>query len=185
MGVEIEKKYRLKKGQPEEVIARLKELGATFTVGGFEENYLHKGNLLDEKKAFLRVRKFNGKAVLTYKEKLSSEDNVKYKIEHETEVGDVEAMESIIESLGYKLSVIYEKRRQTWHLPHVVVTVDELPFGDYMEIEGDEEHIIEAEKLLDIGGLEPEPRGYPRLTQKFGETIDDIAVSRFSAAQTP
>jgi adenylate cyclase class 2 len=91
-------------------------------------------------------------------------------------------MESIIEKLGYKLSVIYEKHRKTWHFRDVEIVLDELPFGLYMEIEGTIEAIEEAEKLLDIHDLEPEPRGYPRLTVKYGKLVGEVSEARFGRA---
>ena len=78
-------------------------------------------------------------------------------------------LENIIEKLGYKLAIVYEKHRKAWHLGNVEVVLDELPFGYYMEIEGAMEDILEAEKLLGADDLETEARGYPRLTLKYGK----------------
>ncbi|MBA2335334.1 MAG: class IV adenylate cyclase [Blastocatellia bacterium] len=179
MAIEIEKKYRLSRTRMDEVAAKLKKMGAVFSSEVFEENYLHRGGLLDERSAVLRLRKIGGVTLLTYKEKFRNDDDIKHKIEFETVVADVDAMESIIEKLGYRLSVIYEKHRKTWHFRDVEVVLDELPFGLYMEIEGTIEHIAKAEKVLEIRDLEPEARGYPRLTLKFGKMIGDVAEARF------
>jgi adenylate cyclase class 2 len=127
----------------------------------------------------LRLRKTNEKTIFTYKEKVPNETDFKHQIEFETEVSNVEATESIIDKLGYKLAVVYEKHRKTWQLGNVEVVLDELPFGYYMEIEGAIEDIIEAEKLLGAEDLETEARGYPRLTLKFGKQIDGVVESRF------
>jgi predicted adenylyl cyclase CyaB len=135
MALEIEKKYRIDKKILVELTARLGELGATFTNETFEENYLHRGGVLDGRNAFLRLRKTNHVNTLTYKEKVSSENDFKHQIEFETIVSDVDAMEHIIEKLGYELSIVYEKHRKTWRLGRVEVVLDELPFGYYMEIE--------------------------------------------------
>jgi adenylate cyclase class 2 len=184
MAIEIEKKYRLDKTRRPKIIARLKELGAEFMREDFEENYLHRGGLLDDRNAVLRLRKIGDTAILTYKERLrggdsGGDEDVKHKIEFETEVADVDAIENIIEKLGYRINVIYEKRRQTWHFDKVEVVMDDLPFGLYMEIEGTIEDIAEAEKLLEIEDLEPEPRGYPRLAAKFGKQNGKVFEARF------
>lgn len=179
MGIEIEKKYRLDKRRLVEVTERLRELGAEFRSEVFEENYLHRGGVLEERAAVLRLRKIGGRTILTYKERLRNDSDIKHRIEHETEVADVEAMERIIQSLGYKLSTVYEKHRKTWHLPHVEVVLDELPFGLYMEIEGEVEAIEAAETALGIQDLTPEPRGYPRLAVKYGEMVNDVSEARF------
>ena len=145
--------------------AKLRELNAVFVDDVFEENYLHRGQLLDDRNAVLRVRKTGNTNLLTYKE-------------------DVEATERIIEKLGYRLAVVYEKHRKSWHLGNVEVVLDELPFGYYMEIEGSVQDIIEAEKLLGAERFESELRGYPRLTAKFGKQVNGIMESRFEKTAT-
>lgn len=179
MAIEIEKKYRLDKKRIVELTAKLGQLGADFTSEVFEENYLHRGGVLDERGAVLRLRKTNDKTIFTYKEKVVNDSDFKHQIEFETEVSDVEATENIIERLGYKLAAVYEKHRKTFHLGNVEVVLDELPFGYYMEIEGAIEDILAAETLLGIEDLENETRGYPRLTLKYGKQVNGVVESRF------
>jgi len=180
MAIEIEKKYRIDKKRLVELTAKLGELRADFTYETFEENYLHRGGLLDGRNAVLRLRKTETRTILTYKEKVETLDDFKHQIEFETEVSDVDATERIIEKLGYKLSVIYEKHRKAWHLNNVEVVLDELPFGYYMEIEGSMEDITAAEMLLGALDLAPETRGYPRLTLKYGKLVGEVTESRFA-----
>jgi adenylate cyclase, class 2 len=179
MAIETEKKYRLDKRRLVEITARLRELGAEFGGESFEENYLHKGGVLDERAAVLRLRKTADRTLLTYKEKLGSDADFKHKIEHGTGVSDVGATEAIIEKLGYRLSVVYEKHRKTFHFQDVEVVLDELPFGYFMEIEGSVDAIEQAERSLQITDLETEMRGYPRLTLKYGKMVGDVAEARF------
>lgn len=179
MAIETEKKYRLDKRLIVEITAKLAEVGAVFINEVFEENFLHRGGMLDERSAALRIRKTAETTTLTYKEKLRDDNGIKHKIEYETDVADAEAMERIIEMLGHHLSVVYEKHRKTWKLNDVEVVLDELPFGQYMEIEGTIDAINAAEKLLGVQKLEVELRGYPRLTVKFGKTIDNVSEARF------
>lgn len=180
MAIETEKKYRLDKKRLVELSAKLTSVGAVFSEERFEENYLHRGGTLDERGAMLRLRKIGDVTHFTYKEKLRNDADFKHKIEFETIVSDVEATEHIIEKLGYRLSVVYEKHRKAWHLGNVEVVLDELPFGLYMEIEGAIEDIEAAEKILEIEDLEPEPRGYPRLTIKYGKDVGGVMEARFS-----
>lgn len=184
MAIEIEKKYRIDKKLLVELTAKLTEIGAEFAYESFEENYLHRGGVLDDRNAVLRIRKTAENTLLTYKEKLETQGEYKQQIEFETKIGDVEAMESIIERLGYKLSAVYEKHRKAWHFGKTEIVLDELPFGYYMEIEGDIEAIERAEKKLGIAHLELEPRGYPRLTAKLGEQVGDVMEARFEKSTT-
>lgn len=179
MGIEIEKKYRLDKRRLVELTAKLGELGAAFQSEVFEENYLHRGGVLEARAAVLRLRRIGDRTLLTYKERLRTDTDMKHRIEHETEVADVDAMEQIIQSLGYKLNVVYEKHRKTWRFLDVEVVLDELPFGLYMEIEGEVEAIEAAERALEIQDLVPEPRGYPRLAVKYGKMVNEVSESRF------
>lgn len=179
MKIETEKKYRLSPRRLDEITARLAELDAEFRKEVFEVNYQHRGGEMDERGATLRLRKIGDFSVLTYKEKIKTEDGSKQRIEYETSIADVDAMEKIIERLGYRLTAVYEKRRKYWHMGDVEVVLDELPFGQYMELEGMIEDIEKAEKLLGLKEIEREPRGYPRLTIKYGKTVDGVAEAKF------
>ncbi|MEO7659295.1 MAG: class IV adenylate cyclase, partial [Pyrinomonadaceae bacterium] len=130
--------------------------------------------------AVLRLRKTESRTILTYKEKVPTENDFKHQIEFETEVSDVDATESIIEKLGYKLSVIYEKHRKAWNLHNVEIVLDELPFGYFMEIEGSMKDITVVEELLGADKYEVEARGYPRLTLKYGKLVNGVTESRFA-----
>src|SRR5215208_6867140 len=163
MAIETEKKYHLGEKRVEEITQKLVELGATFDKEVFEVNYQHRGGEMDERGATLRLRKIGDFTLLTYKEKVKTENGAKRKIEYETNDSNVEAAEAIIERLGYRLTAVYEKRRKYWNLGEVEVVLDELPFGLYMEIEGTGEAIEKAERQLGLKDLEYEPRGYPRL----------------------
>src|SRR5688572_30186671 len=150
MAIETERKYHLGQKRLEEITSKLVSLGAEFSKEVFEVNYQHRGGEMDERGATLRLRKIGDFTVLTYKERIKTDDGAKHKVEYETPVSDVEAMEKIIESLGYKLTAVYEKRRKYWHLGDVEVVLDELPFGLYMEIEGTIDAIDKAETLLGL-----------------------------------
>lgn len=179
MAIEIEKKFRLSKKRVEEITQRLADLKATFDKEVFEVNYQHRGGEMDERGATLRLRKIGDFTVLTYKEKVSSSNGAKRKIEYETNVSDVEAAENIIERLGYRLTAVYEKRRKYWHYANTEIVLDELPFGLFMEIEGTADAIAKAEKALGLKEVEHEPRGYPRLTIKYGKMNGDVAEAKF------
>ena len=179
MAIETEKKFRLDPKQFAKLPGRLKKIGAVFAGEDFEENYLHRGGVLDDRDAVLRLRKTENKTTITYKESLPSVSDVKHKTEFETEVSDVNEMEEIIRMLGYRLSIVYEKRRRTWRLGKVEIMLDELPFGLFMEIEGTPRSIAVVEKRLAIKKLIPELRGYPRLTIKYGRMKKSVMEARF------
>jgi adenylate cyclase class 2 len=143
MGVEIEKKYRLTSGARQGLARRLGEAGAArVRAEEFETNTLYTGHGLESGGRVLRLRRVEGRgATFTYKERFDEESAVKRRREEETEVSDAGALASILDALGYRPALVYEKRRETWQLAGAEVVLDELPFGLFVEIEGAEESI--------------------------------------------
>lgn len=181
MSIEVEQKYRLTNAQRERITTKLRDAGAQFAGTDFETNVLFSGGVVSLKQAVLRLRTTADQAVLTYKESLPSDSAVKRRLEHETVVTDAAATHQILLSLGYKPSLIYEKRRQTWRFETVEIVVDELPFGFYLEIEGAENDILDAETKLDLTDLIHEHESYPALTMRYGARQNDLIAARFES----
>lgn len=179
MAIETEKKYRLTEAQFKQLPDELKEIGAEFCGEDFEENSIYTGDVLIEQNAILRIRKTQDKTILTYKKRIQNEFAVKQQIEHETEVADAGAIEKIVESLGLVRNIVYEKRRKTWKFRSVEIVLDELPFGFFMEIEGEFMAIAEAEMYIGAEDFETEHETYPRLTAKSGKQNGDLIEARF------
>jgi len=179
MPIEIEKKYRLTKKQRQEVLGRLPEIGAKREGEDLEVNTLYTGETLDVERAVLRLRRIGNRGVLTYKESLPPRLDMKHRREDETQVDDPDAMELILEALGFTAALLYEKRRETWRLAQTEIVIDELPFGLFMEIEGSEEDIREVETKLAIRRLRTETLSYPRLVIQHGARKGEVIESRF------
>jgi adenylate cyclase class 2 len=178
--IEIEKKYRLTLAQRDHVLQRLQAVGAEDRGEEFEENTIYSGGALKRGTSVLRLRRVGGRALLTYKERIVNDSAVKHQREEETSVDDPSAMAVILDALGFKPLLVYEKRRQTWSLGPTEVVIDELPFGLFMEIEGSEQDIDAAEQTLEISDLPAEHETYPRLTEQHGERVGDVIEARFS-----
>lgn len=179
MGIEIEKKYRLAREQQERLRERLRAVGATLDGEEFEENTLYAGAGLDPQSRILRLRRTDARATLTYKERFATDSFIKHQREDETAVEDADALAAILDALGYRPALVYEKRRTTWHVAGVEVLVDELPFGLFVEIEGAENDINRAEELLQLDGAAGEHASYPELTARHGADINGIIEARF------
>lgn len=195
MPIEIEKKYRLTKSQRQELQRRLPEIGAILEGEEFEENTLYSGGALDVGTSVLRLRRVSDgtdtageipgrptRAVLTYKQRFPSLSSIKQQQEDETHVSDAEAMEAILDALGFVPALVYEKRRATWRLGTAEILIDELPFGLFMEIEGTESEIRKIERELAIKGLRGEHATYPQLAQRHGKASGGVIESRFRNA---
>jgi adenylate cyclase, class 2 len=59
-------------------------------------------------------------------------------------VSDFRAAQAFIEALGYQVNMIYEKRRATYDLGELHISLDEMPYGDFVEIEGPDPESIQA-----------------------------------------
>jgi adenylate cyclase class 2 len=179
MPLEIEKKYRLTPDQRERAANQLALVGAEPFGEEFEVNTLFAGGAIDFKRAVLRLRRVGDRATLTYKERMDSDSAVKHQQEDETQVEDAEATAAILNKLGYRPALVYEKRRSTWRLCGAEVVIDVLPYGLFMEIEGEEDAIAEVERLLLLSDLEVEMATYPQLTMQLGKRNGDMIEARF------
>jgi len=183
MPIEIEKKYRLTDAQVGPLRRKLEEAGAEGEgAAEFEENTIYTGPNLDPSRRVLRLRRKGARAVFTFKERDPGKTAVKRQREEETEVSDAAALAAILEALGYRPVLVYEKRRETFRLPGAEVVLDELPFGLFAEIEGEEAAILEAEKLLGLDGAEGVHESYPALTLRHGTKKGDVVEARFQGS---
>jgi adenylate cyclase class 2 len=182
MPLEIEKKYRLTKAQRTAVWQRLPALGAKRKGEEFEVNTLFAGEGLEVGRAILRLRRVGKRGILTYKERLPSRSGIKQQREDETPITDPDALELILDALGFTPALVYEKRRETWTVGKTEIVIDELPFGLFMEIEGTEQGIRELEDKLAIKRLRTEMATYPELTLQHGRESEGVIEARFTGA---
>ncbi len=148
----IEKEIKLKVDDVENVLRSLKQHGAQFEGGALERTIRFDNENKDYEKAgkFFRVRS-GFKNTVTLKEKIAGGDkNVRARKETEFEVEDIDKMAYVFNVLGLNYSMTMEKYRQHWNYGGCDVTLDELPFGVFMEIEGEENAISEVCKSLGL-----------------------------------
>jgi adenylate cyclase class 2 len=151
MAVEIETKFVLTS------FATVRE--ALTRTGGrrlsrlFEENLvLDTGDgALRRQGMLLRLRRDDqGRVTLKLPGESCGGSGLKIRQEFETEVGDLDVLETIFGHLGFGPALRYEKIRETWALGNVHVCLDRLPFGRYLEIEGPAASIPWAAALLGL-----------------------------------
>ncbi len=140
--LEQEAKFWL--GQPERLAQKLDLLGATLTqarVHEFNLRFDTPDHNLSRSLQALRLRQ-DTRARLTWKGAADPEQGISARAEIEVEVSDLPAARAILEALGFHVVVVYEKYRAAWQLGPLEVSLDEMPFGHFCEIEGPDEAAI-------------------------------------------
>ncbi|MFW5799368.1 MAG: class IV adenylate cyclase [Spirochaetota bacterium] len=140
---ETEIKYNMPDYGENKLIKKLKELGAEDKGEIFENNLIfdNEENKMYNNDLLLRLRKTGDKNILTFKGKKIDDDTYKIREEVEIEVSDFDKLKRIFEHMGYQVKLIYQKYRRTFILKKTFITIDKLPFGNYIEIEGIKEDI--------------------------------------------
>ncbi|MXX52090.1 MAG: class IV adenylate cyclase [Chloroflexi bacterium] len=88
---------------------------------------------------------------LTYKSDATLENGIVSRLEAEVTVSDFASMDAILRRLGFHVALVYEKYRETYALLGAEVVLDELPFGNFTEIEGDAPTIERVVAALSLG----------------------------------
>jgi len=90
---------------------------------------------LAHKHCVLRLR-WDRVARCTYKGDSEIENGVLKRREIEFEVSDFDAALHLFQALGYDVSMVYEKYRTEYLLQDTIITLDEMPYGNFVEVEG-------------------------------------------------
>lgn len=168
----IEKEIKLKIDNIEGVVDTLRRNGAIFIGGALERTIRFDTTAQDYEKQgkFLRVRSGFSNTI-TLKEKIkSSNNNVRERKETEFEIEDIDKMCYILGALGLDYTRTMEKYRQHWKLDNCSITLDELPFGIFMEIEGEESEIY---KICDKLGLDKDKKILVTYWELWAEITDN------------
>lgn len=99
--------------------------------------------LLRREQRVLRLRK-DFTVYFTYKGAPKPGEEASIREEIEVDVSDFDAAQAFLEALGYQVVVAYEKYRTGYHLDGALVTLDEMPYGNFCEIEGPDTDCIRA-----------------------------------------
>ncbi len=106
--------------------------------------------------------------------------------EMEVEVSDLQVAHKILNGLGFGVWFRYEKYRESYKLGTTEVSLDELPFGRFVEIEGSLEGIEEAMALLGLPDAERITAGYYTLfheaKDRLGLALEDCTFAGWAEA---
>lgn len=141
-GQETEIKFYIR--DLERLEARLRDLGAQLIQPRVLETNIRydlpDARLRSEGRV-LRLRQDTA-ARLTYKSASQKEQGILSREEIEFTVEDFEKAKRFLEALGYERLAYYEKYRTTYELNETLIMLDELPYGGFIEIEGENDKSI-------------------------------------------
>jgi len=149
----------------------LRELGAESSGPYFETNLVFdtRERSLRESNILLRLRQKRSDVLLTVKRppEVMIDSMLKVVEELETTVDDFDSMLAILDTLGFFISFSYEKVREKWRFMRCAICLDELPFGSFVEIEGEEHDIFQVSKLLGIQDSKTSKQTYHALNVAY------------------
>lgn len=139
--LEIEVKFHLP--EPDRLRQRLIAAGATSSGRVFEKNIRFEDRLksLETRGMLLRLRTDN-RVRLTFKSTPSDPDP-QFKVHREWEVvvDNFQTCQEILQGLGFHPEQVYEKWRETLLVDSTKCLIDTMPYGVFLEIEGEKQHI--------------------------------------------
>jgi adenylate cyclase class 2 len=146
--VEIEVKFHV--ADPGAMREKIIDQGAQSQGKVFETNssWDDSAGTISAARSLLRVR-HDEKCRLTFKKPSKDMDpGFKIQCETEVEVDDGAALEQILVDMGFHTRHRYQKWRETFVLGRTKIVMDSLPYGDFLELEGDKKAIFSmAQKL--------------------------------------
>lgn len=169
---EIEAKFYI--NNTDELQMRLQELDALLIQERVLETNIRfdlPGSLLRSERRVLRLRQ-DSEARLTYKSPSKNDQGVLSRTEIEFTVEDFDKAKQFLEALGYQPFFVYEKYRTTYELNQLHIMLDELPFGHFVEIEG--ERIDAIRICADVLGLQWDTaitKGYQALFEQLKHSM--------------
>ena len=136
-GQEIEAKFYI--SNLDRIIARLQELQPRLIQSRILETNLRfdlPDGGLRAKGQVLRLRQ-DTESRLTFKGSGKERSGILEREEIEFVVEDFEKARQFLEALGYQEVILYEKYRTTFEFDDALIMLDELPYGSFLEIEGE------------------------------------------------
>jgi adenylate cyclase class 2 len=135
----------------------------------------------------LRLR-MDTRARVTYKGEGSVDGGARLRKELEFTVSDFDTAKALFEALGYQVYTMYEKYRTTYKVENVEVVLDEMPTGDFLEIEGpDSKSIVGIANQLELNWeariLDSYTMLFERLRGRLGLTFRDLSFENFKGME--
>ena len=160
MKKEIEIKIELTPDEFNNLVPRSSNFHLERTFGYFKEDF---SNIKEG--IFPRIKYIEGEEkeiILTVKRK--TKDNTHFfereEIEMKLREENIETLREILKSLGFSKEIVFEKKRKNIFKDDITISFDELPFGFFIEFEGEPETIDRYLKEFNLSNR-------PRITRAY------------------
>jgi adenylate cyclase class IV len=168
MKKEIEVKIELTPEEFNNLAGNLADSSFERTFGYFKEDF---SNIKDG--IFPRIKYVEGEKkeiILTVKKK--TKENAQFFEREEMEIKikegeNVENLRGILKSLDFSKEIVFEKKRKNVFKDDVVISFDELPFGFFVEFEGEPETIDRYLKEFNLSNRPRIARAYLGLWEDY------------------
>jgi len=180
---EIEVKFYI--SDVEKIKEKIQSIGAVLVKPRvFESNlrFDYPDGSLRENKQVLRLRK-DSEISITFKGPSQIDQPVSVRQEIEIRVDDFERAKHLLEALGFETYVVYEKYRTTYRYKQLIIVVDELPIGNFIEIEGPSSFAIhQGSEKLGLNWDARIPASYLYLFAQVKQSIPEIKEKQLTFA---
>lgn len=165
---------------------RLVQAGATLVhprTHEFNLRFDSPSGALGQASCMLRLRRDSG-SHMTFKGPSTTLGGVLARQEIEFDVSNFTQAQKLIEALGFSSKFMYEKFRTTYGLDGLKITLDEMPYGHFVEIEGTQpEPIRTAAQQVGLDWEQRLPETYisifRRLKDLYGLRFTDLSFENF------
>ena len=132
----------------------------------------------------LRLRQDTA-ARLTFKGPARAQDGARIRQEIEMEVESFDQAKVLLEALGYQVNMVYEKYRTKYEFEGVHLDLDEMPYGNFIELEGEDVPALHAlSDRLSLDWDASSPASYVMLFEalraKMNLPFRDLSFSNFT-----
>lgn len=187
MAQEIEAKFYVMR--PDELRRRLEALEAKLTEPRILEVNIRFDTPQQEFQQSGRVLRLrqDSRVRLTYKDSDKIQSGAMSRREIEFTVSDFDSAKEFLEALGYQVALTYEKYRTTYQMPGVEIMLDEMPYGNFVEIEGDEAQLRPTADKLRLkweAAIQDSYSGlFAKLRARRHAQVRDLTFENFKAVE--
>ena len=151
--VEVELKFEITKAEIDSLIKKIMAMGFILGESKYEKTvmYDNPGSLMQISDGRVRLRKIGKETEFSYKKPITR-NGIKREIEYEVTTSNFDTTEKILKNMDFLPVSSYERYRTTGYNRDntVKVTLDEFPFANFVEIEGEEKEILKLADKLDL-----------------------------------